>query len=453
MFAKKVTESKKWLENKLKNSSDVKNDSISTTNFKVSVMYISSICKSDTIYQYIINPAFKTDTLSDYETYLRSFPGCTEPKDNQEALDKMLTGSVVIFLKSKLFVFEAKNVQSGYVSDANVEISILGPQDALVEKLSTNINLIRHRYHSERLSIENKIIGKLSQTNVAIAYDQSIADDSVITDVKKKLSEIDVDILQSAGQLHQLLTNKKWSLFPTLLITERPDRIVKNISEGKVVIIFETSPFALIIPSVFFDFFSSMDDIYQLPGVGRFLSFLRYMGVFIATLLPGFYVAVASYNPEIFRVQLALSIAGSRATVPYPSYLEILFMLFMMEFLIEASIRLPKTVGSAATTVGGLILGQAATEAGLVSNIMIIIVAAVAIANFVIPINAMGFAIRVVKYPILLISTLFGLTGLAISFIGLVLYLANQRSFGTSYFRFFEIDKPPNKKNKESTTS
>lgn len=181
-----------------------------------------------------------------------------------------------------------------------------------------------------------------------------------------------------------------------------------------------------------------MDEPTQLPLVGYFLKFLRYFGLFITIALPAFYVGATSYNPELFRVQLALMVAGSRAAVPYASYLEIIFMLIMMEFLIEASIRLPKSVGSTATTVGGLILGQAATEAGLVGNIMIIIVAAVAISNFVIPINAMSFAVRVVKYPLIVLAAFFGLIGIVVGLVWLVFYLSNLRSFGQPYLKLYD---------------
>ena len=165
---------------------------------------------------------------------------------------------------------------------------------------------------------------------------------------------------------------------------------------------------------------------------------LRYISLFITLVLPSLYIAIVSYNPEIFRVQLTLSIAGSRAAVPYPSYIEVIFMLFMIEALTEASLRLPKFIGSTATTVGGLILGQAAQQAGLVSSIMIIITSAVAIANFVIPINAMSFAMRFVKYVLILFASLFGIIGTTVGLFLVIGYLVNMRSFGEPYLKVRE---------------
>ncbi|WP_311198761.1 spore germination protein [Paenibacillus hexagrammi] len=192
---------------------------------------------------------------------------------------------------------------------------------------------------------------------------------------------------------------------------------------------------------------ASMEDFYQNYWISRFVVILRMLGLFVSTTLASWYVGLVSYNPEVLRVQLSLSIAGSRASVPYPSYVEVFFMLIMTEMLIEASIRLPKSIGSTATTVGGLILGQAATQAGLVSNIMIILIAAVAISNFVIPINMMSFGMRVAKYVLLLFTTMFGLMGLIAAFIGLVAYLASMESYGQPYLKlYFESSRMAAKK-------
>src|SRR5690606_19316393 len=171
--------------------------------------------------------------------------------------------------------------------------------------------------------------------------------------------------------------------------------------------------------------------------ISNFLRTLRYVGLLVCILLPGLYVAVTSDSPEILRVELALTIAGSRVGVPYPPYIEVLFMLFFMELLVEASIRLPKAMSSTPTTVGGLILGTAATEANLTSNIMIIIISAVAISTFVIPINEMSFAIRTVRLALIIFASIFGLAGVVLATIGFLMYLVNLNSYGEPYLRFY----------------
>lgn len=312
-----------------------------------------------------------------------------------------------------------------------------GPVSSLTEDLEKNINIIRNRYQAETLRLKKSSVGTKSKTELAILYDEAVVNKEVLRKVEQKLAEINIDVVQAGGQLAQLLSKQKFGIFPVLVTTERADRMVFNLSLGKVIILINGTPFGIIAPAVFYDFFSAMDDVYQLPAIGYTLLFLRYIALGISLLLPSIYVVITSFNTEIVRIQLALTIAGTRASVPYPSLLEVLFMLIMMELLTEASIRLPKTIGAAATTVGGLILGQAATEAGLVSTIMIIIVASVAIANFSIPINSMNFAIRIFKYVILFITSALGYIGLVFSIIGLVTYLASLRSFGSPYFTLF----------------
>ena len=277
-----------------------------------------------------------------------------------------------------------------------------------------------------------------------ILHDTKLANRETVKSVNEFLASIEVEMFQSGEQLLDIIKKSNRSLFPVMLVTERPDRVAVNLAAGKIIILVSGSPFAVILPTVMKDFMASMADIYQTYWVGRFLQLLRYIGFVISIILPGLYVAVTSYNPELFRVQLALSIAGSRTGIPYPSFVEVLLMLFMMEMLIEASLRLPKAIGPTATTVGGLILGQAATEAGLVSNIMIIIVSAVAISNFVVPINAFSFSIRVTKYFILALATLFGLVGVVVGFFMFLAYLVKLDSFGQPFLTLIQ-SKPSSK--------
>ncbi|MBT2688216.1 spore germination protein [Bacillus sp. ISL-47] len=406
---------------------------------KVLLVYLSSICDTEKIQSDLVKPFFEISQTDQFAQYLQSLNGVKEYAEFDQALKEVMRGSVLILFVHAAYTVNFKNYISQGVQDASVETTIQGPQTALSEDLGTNLNIIRHRYHQPSLTVEKNEIGSVSGLEMHLLYDAKKVDPEVLGNLREKIEEIKYsnEIIQSAGEFHRLLTPNKRSLFPVFMITERTDRIALNLSQGKIVLLMEGSPFALILPAVFYDFMSSMEDFYQPYWVGKFLHGLRYFGLLISLILPGLYVALASYNPEVFQIQLALGIAGSRSSVPYPTYLEVLFMLLMMELLTEASIRLPKTIGSTATTVGGLILGQAATEAGLVSNIMIILVSAVAISNFVIPINEMSFSMRIVKYLILFISTLTGMIGLIVGLMGLVVYLVSLDSFGHPYLRVF----------------
>jgi hypothetical protein len=434
----KITQS---LKEQLSNSSDVVFSEINTNEVTVQKIYLKSLSDEKKIQEYVTIPFFEIGNEKGIEKYIQSIPNGQEEKETEKVLIKLLNGSLIVILNEKIFSIDVKREQASWVSEATVETVIQGPQNALSESIDTNINLIRNRYQQASLKIEDRVIGDLSKTKISLVYDDKKVDPKVLKDIKDSLSKVKMDVLQAAGQLGNKLSRQKRSLFPTMMITERPDRIAFNLAQGKVVILIAGTPFALVAPAVFYDFISSMEDIYQSYWISRFLVFIRYISIFISLVLPAFYVGVSAFSPELFRVELALSIAGSRVSVPYPAFLEVLFMLLMMELLTEASIRLPKAIGSTATTVGGLILGQAATQAGLVSNIMIIIVAAVAISNFTVPINPMSFAIRVTKYVILALTTLLGTIGLVLGVMGLVVYLANLESFGQPYLKLFMRDR------------
>jgi len=418
-------------------SPDLVNQRIEAGGKICELCYLSSICDVEKIHKDLYVPFYEEIENGGYVDYLLSLSGIRKIEDSDNPVELLLKGSVLIFLNNLHLILDVKKILNKAIPDTTIETTIQGPQTGLSEDLETNMNIIRHRYHQSSLAFDDYRVGKKSQMGLKILYDSKEVDEEVLQELYQRLNEIDEDVVQSVSQLSRMITRHKSFLFPTIVITERPDRIAYNLSKGKVIVIMEGTRFALILPSVFYDFMSSMDDLYLPSWVARFLVLLRYLGLGTALLLPAMYVGITAYNPELFRVQLALSIAGSRMSVPYPAYIEVFFMLIMMELLTEASIRLPKAIGPTATTVGGLILGQAATEAGLVSNIMIIIVSAVAISNFVIPINEMGFAMRVTKYLLLIVSTFTGLIGVIVGLIGIIYYLVSLNSFGRPYLAFF----------------
>lgn len=435
-------ELKEKLKDHFQETADFYHQTITNTHHRLECLYLSSIIDQNKLEQLILKPFFENKLLN-LDTYVKSLNGYIPFESAEQTIDNMMHGFIVITQADSVYLLNInKNVNESPLN-TSVEKTILGPQKSLSESLEINLNIIRHRYHKSTLTIKRQEkLGHNNKLKTALVYDQAVVNKEVLKRLKKELDNINQNIIQSASELNRLLAHGKRTLFPTLLTTERPDRIAYNLSQGKVIVLIEGDPFVVVAPAVFFDFFSSMADFYQTYWVSQFMVTLRYLGLLISITLPAAYVGVTSFNPEIFQVQLALSIAGSRMAVPYPSYIEVFFMLIFMEMLIEASIRLPKTIGPTATTVGGLILGQAATEAGLASNIMIILVAAVAISNFVIPINEMSFAMRIIKYLLLFIAIFSGLIGLIIGLIALVYYLVNLESYGQPYFKLFFSENP-----------
>ncbi|WP_158299327.1 spore germination protein [Paenibacillus antri] len=423
-----------------KGTSDFIHKTLQREHSSIDLMYILTVADEKKVFDTWVIPFYDRSMYTNYKSYIESLPNRVAPKSEKELLSYLADGYAIVFDASDVFVYDVRKFPLATVREATVETVIQGPLYAFSEDLGLNITLLRQRYNQASLQVEKTTVGTLSRTSIMIVYDRTSADPKLIAEVKRRIGATQLAVVQSSGQLVQLLGEPKRSLFPRFMITERPDRATLNLSQGKVVVFMEGSPFALIAPSTFYDFFASMEDLYQQYFISRFLIVLRYAALLISLTLPASYVAVSAYNPELLRVQLALSIAGSRVPVPYPAFVEVLLMLLAMELLVEASIRLPKSIGSTATTVGGLILGTAATEANLVSNIMIIIVATVAISNFVIPINSMSFAIRVAKYAILICATMFGLIGVVLGMVLLIGCLVSLDSFGKPFLKLFEND-------------
>lgn len=433
-----IYDMKESLKAKIPKAEDLVSKELHAGEKNLEVMYFKTISDEAQLQTYLIKPFYEIPAPDQFLAYLQSHPKVKSFDSEEKVQEELIRGISILFFQDKVFLLDVKLEKNNAVGDTSAEITILGPQSGFSESLPTNIGLIRQRYPAETLIIESTNIGSISKTTVNILYDSKKVDKDVLKEVKDFLSAIEIEMFQSGEQLLDFTKKSQRVLFPTIMVTERPDRTVINIAAGKIILLASGSPFAVLMPTVLKDQMASMADIYQPYWIGRFLLLVRYIGLFTTITLPALYVALVSYNPEVFRVQLALSVAGSRHAVPYPSFVEVFLMLVMMELLMEASIRLPKAIGPTATTVGGLILGQAATEAGLVSTIMIIIVSLGAISNFVIPISTFSFAIRVSKYFILLLSIFYGLVGVILGLFLLLAYMVSLDSFGKPYLTFRE---------------
>ncbi|MEK0314361.1 spore germination protein [Cohnella sp. 56] len=350
----------------------------------------------------------------------------------------LLKGHTLIAYEGEVYVYRAIRMLQITPEETKVEVSLQGPQAAFTENLDFNMMLVRNMYNTPDLSVEDFDPNNLSKSKLALIYDRTKRNETTLKEVRRRLEQIDKGLLMSAGQLSKQLSHAKYRLFPITQITERPDRLCTHLNKGKLAVLLDGSRFAVLLPVHFFDFMYAMDDLYEPTFMSRFLVGLRYVAMLLTLTLPALYISIVSYNPEVFRIQLAFTIDGSRAAVPYPSFIEVLLMLFMIEALIEASLRLPRTVGSTAATVGGLILGQAAQQAGLVSSIMIIVTSVVAISSFVLPNSTFSYFIRILKYAFVAISVFAGLVGVVVALFVMVVYLCNMRSFGEPYFALFQ---------------
>ncbi|WJY27397.1 spore germination protein [Sporosarcina trichiuri] len=425
----------KTLTDALPKSYDVLHVPLSSNGQSAQLLYLKTVVDGAVLQETIIKPFFETADERMFAAYLRGMPNRIDLPSTEEVLTMLTAGFVLAYTDGAYSFLEVRRLGNTDQLETIKEATIHGPQLALSEDLETNISIIRQHYHSPSLYIETHQLNDKSRMAIALLYDEKEVDIEVLRRVKERLDALDEPLIQSSGDLAIRLTRRRFSLFPQSIVTERPDRIVYNLTGGKIVLLVDNSPFGIVLPIVFFDLMVSMEENYHTYFVSLFNTLLGWFGLFTCLLLPAFYVAITAFSPGILGTELTLSIAGSRIGVPYPSFIEALIMLLFVELLTEASVRLPKTINAAATTVGGLILGTAATEASLASNILIIVVAIVAISTFVIPNNELSFTVRLCRVFLIFFTTLFGMVGLVSGFLLLILHLTNLDSFGKPYLR------------------
>lgn len=419
----------------LPSSFDVLHVPLTLDDAHVHLLYMKTVVDGLTMQQSIIKPFYELDDEQKYGAYIQSLPNRLDPPQPDEILIMLTSGFVLVYADSIYSILEIRKLGNTLQGPTIAETTIHGPQLSLSEDLETNVSIVRQHYHQPNLYVETHQLNDKSNMSIALLYDEKEVNVDVLRRVKEKLDGLDEPLIQSAGELAVRLTSRRFTLFPTSIITERPDRIVYNLTGGKIILLVDNSPYAIVLPVIFFDFMVSMEENYHTYLISLYNTLLGWFGLLNCLLLPSMYVAFTAYSPEVLRTELTLTMAGSRIGVPYPSFIEVIIMLFFVELLTEASVRLPRSINAAATTVGGLILGTAATEASLASNVLIMIIAIVAISTFVIPMNELGFAVRIGRLVLILLTTLFGLVGLISGSLLLIIHLTNQDSFGEPYLR------------------
>ncbi|MGE5415363.1 MAG: spore germination protein [Acidobacteriota bacterium] len=331
-------------------------------------------------------------------------------------------------------VLDAESTPARSISEPVLESVVMGPRDAFVEVLRINTALVRTRLGDPQLKTENYIIGRRSNTLVTLMFIEDLADPAVIQEVRRRLTRIDRDMILDTAPVTESIQDRPFSLFPILKHTERPDKVVADLTEGRFALFVDGTPLVITGPSVFVEFMQTAEDYYINPIIATSIRFLRYLSLFFATALPAIYVAITSFHVEMLPIPLVFSVAGARELVPFPAFVESLILLLVFEILVEAGIRLPRVVGGAVNIVGALILGQAAVQAGLISPILVIIIAGTAISNFVLGSGyELSTAVRVIRIFALTASAVFGLYGLTLVIIAVLIHMAGLRSFGVPY--------------------
>ncbi len=359
-----------------------------------------------------------------------------EPFSLPLAIEHICNGETLIVIPEtgEMLSLTVVNQVQRNPDEPNNEHVLRGSHEGLVESLETNLALLRKRIHNPALVVKSFSIGKETNTKAYYLYIDGVIKPETLEEIEKRIDAINIDYFYSVGQLSDELEDSVWSPFPQLLNTERPDRVMANLVEGKVVLLTNISPTALIAPVTFFSFYQSPDDYNGRVLVGSFYRIVRLVSFIAAVFLPAFYIAIISFHFEVLPLELSNQVKNDVNEIPYRPLIEALILEIIMELIRESSIRLPQSVGQTIGIVGGLVIGDAIVSAGLVSNLMVIVVALTAISSYVVPSVELNTSIRMLRFPFMLLASLFGFFGIVIGVVVLLIHLINLSSLKQPYF-------------------
>ncbi|WP_134703476.1 spore germination protein [Ammoniphilus sp. YIM 78166] len=411
------------------------------------LVYLDGMVNSDAISDYALGPLLMRLRLpldNGYEPDCRLkkmlennvwVTEVVETVDLDQVTVGILTGNAALFVEryEKAILLTVRGGTRRGVQEPTTESVIRGPREGFTENLRTNTALVRFKLKTTKLKLINHSLGEHTQTVVTLAYIDGLADPKVIEEVQKRLRDIEIDAVLETGYIEELIEDNPYSPFPQLQYTERPDTVTAQLLEGRFAIFVDGTPFVLIGPVTFGQFMQASEDFYERYMIGNFIRWLRYLFLFVSLLLPSIYIAVITYHHDMLPTNLLYSIAAAREAIPFPALIEGLIMEVSFEALREAGIRLPKTIGQAVSILGALVIGQAAVEAGIVSAPMVIIVSLTGIASFTIPRYNFAISMRILRFPLMILSGIFGLLGIVVGVMWVVIHLCHLRSFGVPY--------------------
>ncbi|MCS7458772.1 spore germination protein [Paenibacillus doosanensis] len=350
-------------------------------------------------------------------------------------VEAILCGQTVVVVEGldEAFLIGTRNIDKRSIDQPATEMVIRGSREGFIELLGTNIALLRYRLQTPDLRLHTMEIGRRTQSKVAICFMEGITNRELVDEVKNRLSKIDIDAVLDSGYLEQYIEDNHLSPFPQVQYTERPDKVAANLLEGRVAILVDGSPMALVVPTVFSQFYQTVEDYNERYLMMSSIRLARLVALIFSLIFPSLYVAIISFNPELIPTEFAVAVAGGRAGVPFPAIIEVLIIEISMEVLREATIRLPQQVGGALSIVGVLVVGQAAVAAGFASPITIVIIALTTIGSFATPAYNAALALRLLRFPLIFLGGIFGLYGIMIGLILIANHLLSLKSFGIPY--------------------
>jgi len=435
--SKSLEENLAYIKQSFVETEDLKTKKIRFNDKDYTLVFLESVVDGEIIDSKILNPLFN-NYGGDIEEIV-PIKEIVKTSDLNKTVEYLTFGNSVLIEEHEriLYILSTPKTIKRAVQEPTTEQVIRGSHEGFIEDITTNISLVRKRINNSRLKVKYFFLGKRSNNKVAIMYIENLTNPKLVQRIEKRLKAINTEYLQAPGHLEELIEDTSFSPFPQMLNTERPDSVAANLMDGRIVILTDASPAALILPVTLIAFFQTPDDYNSRWHIGTFYRLLRLISFVTSLVLPSLYIAIISFHYEVIPVDLIFTVKASLEYVPFPPLLEAIGMQVILELLREAAVRLPSPIAQTIGVVGGLVIGTAVVEANLVSNTMIIIVALTAIASFSIPTSEMGTTLRVLGYPLMLSAALFGFVGIVIVLMFILIHLSKLESLGQPYFAPF----------------
>lgn len=349
--------------------------------------------------------------------------------------DSLLSGETILLVEgySQGFTISNKHWEERGVTEPSSQTVVRGPREGFSENVRINTALVRRKIKDPNLWMETKIIGKHTKTNVAVMYINGIVNEKLVKEVHERLDRINIDGIFESGNIEELIEDSTYSPFPTVINTERPDAVAAALLDGRIAILVDGTPFVLIVPSLFIQFFQSPEDYYQRSYIASLVRLLRFVAYGIALLAPAIFIALTTYHQEMIPTALLMNLAHQREGVPFPAFVETILVEITFEILREAGLRMPRSIGPTMSIVGAFVLGSASVEAGMITAATVIVVSITAICSYVSPLYDISIAVRILRFIFIGLAASFGLFGIIVGLIVMILHLCSLRSFGVPY--------------------
>lgn len=434
------------IKNMLPDSNDlvIRKFTIRGTNYQAAIAYIDGLVDSQLVHENILKnmlverkklPANAPELFDVLREEIISITDIQLGYSLGDVADAILYGKTALYLDGmdKVLLMDTAGWLSRNIEEPTTETVVRGPKEGFIEDVRTNMMLIRRHIRDPNLRFKQFSIGKRGKSTLVVAYINDITHPDLVKEVTRRIDSIDMDVALESGYIEQWIEDSFLSPFPQILNSERPDRIATGLLRGKIAILLDGTPFVLIAPVTIGYLLQAPEDYYERWLIGTLLRVLRYGAAFLAIFLPGIYIALVTYHQGMIPTDLALSIAATRESVPFNPFIEAIAMGMTMELLREAGARLPTTVGQTIGIVGGIVIGDAAVQAGIVSPIMVIVVALTAIASFAIPTFSVVISFRIIRFGLMGLAAFLGLFGLILGYIMINIHIARLKSFGVPY--------------------